>query len=31
VAGSLAAAERLRRLHLQNGEEPAFLFSADVP
>jgi hypothetical protein len=31
VAGNQRAAERLARFPLQNGDEPAFLFGADVP
>jgi hypothetical protein len=31
IAGSLAAADRLRRFPLKNSDEPAFAFTADVP
>jgi hypothetical protein len=31
VEGNVRAADRLRRIALQNGDEPAFQFSADVP
>jgi hypothetical protein len=31
IAGNLRAADRLYQVALQNGDEPAFAFSAEVP